>query len=549
MRNLGLPAVEGALDEPSARKIAVSQGLGVVVAGTVGRRGNGYQLSLKAIEAVTGNVITSAEDSVSSKDGVVPGVTRLASAVRTALGDEASESAQMFAMETLTAQSLDVIQNYAAAMEALNGGKYEEARTRASRAAELDPNFGSAYGVMAAASRSLGQRQEAENYIKEAVAHLDRVTERERYRIRGLSFLLSGDQQKCVQEYGELISRYAADATAHNNLALCATQLRDMPKAISEMKLALAVLPKSVRQRSNLAVYNSYGGDFSGGEREALEVQKLDPMFPKGFIALAFGQLGQDRLMDAVATYGTLQAISPSDAASGLADVALYEGRYSEAIRLLEAGVTADLAAKNADRAADKFTALAYARLSREQRPQAVRAAESALGNSKGVKTRFLVGRIYALAGEAQKARALAATLGSELYAEPQAYGKIIEGDVFLQAGDARQAIKALTEANMLLDTWLGRFDLGRAYLAAESYLDADAEFDRCLKRRGETMSLFLDEVPTYGYFPQVYYYAGRVREGLRTASFADSYRTYLSVRGAAGEDPLLADAKKRAGK
>jgi hypothetical protein len=104
-----------------------------------------------------------------------------------------------------------------------------------------------------------------------------------------------------------------------------------------------------------------------------------------------------------------------------------------------------------------------------------------------------------------------------------------------------------LTEANNLADTWIGRFDLGRAYLEAGDFVEADSEFDRCMKRRGEALSLFLGLMPTYGYFPPVYYYLGRVREGLKSAGFVDSYRTYLSIRGKAGEDPLLTEVRKRA--
>jgi TolA-binding protein len=98
------------------------------------------------------------------------------------------------------------------------------------------------------------------------------------------------------------------------------------------------------------------------------------------------------------------------------------------------------------------------------------------------------------------------------------------------------------------LDTWIGRFGLGKAYLEAGAFTEADSEFDRCIKRKGEALSLFLDESPTSSYFPQVYYYLGRVREGLKSAGYADSYKTYISIRGKAGEDPLLADARKRAG-
>ena len=105
-----------------------------------------------------------------------------------------------------------------------------------------------------------------------------------------------------------------------------------------------------------------------------------------------------------------------------------------------------------------------------------------------------------------------------------------------------------LTEANALLDTWIGHFDLGRAYLEAGAFTQADSEFDRCIKRRGEALSLFLDEEPTYGYFPPVYYYQGRVREALKSAGFAESYRAYLDIRGKSTEDPLLAEVRQRAG-
>ena len=547
MRNLGLPAIEGDLGEAAARQIALGQGFGVVLAGSLSREGGGYRLSARALEAVTGNVIRSGEAVASDRDQVLTEATRLATTVRTALGDETSESAQMFAMETLNARSLDVIREYAAAMEALNGGRYADALARGQKAAAMDPDFGSAYGVMAAAARGLGQRQESETHIKDAVARLDRVTERERYRIRGLSFLLAGDHQKCVDEYSALIGRYASDATAHNNLALCASQLRDMPKAIAEMQEAVAILPKSVRQRSNLAVYASYGGDFAMAEREAMELRQLDPMFPKGFTALAFAHLGQDRLNEAASTYDQLRAVNASDAAAGLADLALYQGRLVEAARLLEASAAADVSAGGRDRAADKLALLAHTQLTRGQPRAAAQAADRALANSQGIKTRFLSGRIFALAGSADKAREQAATLSAELHTEPQAYARIIEGNIELAAGNARGAIQAFNEANRLLDTWLGRLDLGRAYLAAGAYLEADAEFDRCIRRRGEAMALLLDEVPTYGYFPQVYYYIGRTREGLGTASFADSYRAFLDIRGAANEDPLVADARKRA--
>ena len=146
------------------------------------------------------------------------------------------------------------------------------------------------------------------------------------------------------------------------------------------------------------------------------------------------------------------------------------------------------------------------------------------------------------------KARPLIAELTSELQNEGQAYAKILEGEAALKAGNWRQAVKNFEEANKLLDTWIGHFDLGRAYLEGRQLPQADSQFDECMKRRGEAISLFLDEEPTYSFFPPVYYYQGRVREELKTARFADSYRAYLAIRGQSKEDPLLPDIRKRVG-
>ena len=96
----------------------------------------------------------------------------------------------------------------------------------------------------------------------------------------------------------------------------------------------------------------------------------------------------------------------------------------------------------------------------------------------------------------------------------------------------------------------MGHFDLGRAYFeAGETTLtQADSEFDRCLKRRGEALPLILDDEPTYAYLPPVYYYQGRVREAMKTAGFAESYRAYLTLRGQSKEDPLLPEVHRRSG-
>jgi len=536
------------MDERAARELAVKQGLGVVVSGSIERASNGYQLQVTATQVVTGTVLAKASDTAPGKDGVLATVGKLAAKVRQALGDDTSDAKQRFATETLTATSLDVVHDYAVAMDALASSKFDVAHASFAKAVERDPNFGLAYAGMAIASANQGNQKDAERYITEAVRHVDRMTERERFRARGLYYFLTADYPSCVKEYGALIARYQADAAARNNLALCLTRLRELRKALEEVRAAVKILPNRALYRLNLALYAAYAGDFETALAEATRVKEMTPL---AYLPLGFAQLGLGRLDEVVATntdFAKVNQFGASHAASGLADLATYQGRFSEAVRRLQAGATADLAAHNGDQAAAKLAAAAYAEMSRGQKAAAIGFARRALEQSTAVKIRFLAARIYAQAEATRDARKLAKGLAAELQAEPRAYSKLIEAEVALAAGDARKAILAATEANVLLDTWIGRFTLGRAYVEAGAFAQADSEFDRCVSRRGEALSLFLDEEPTYSFFPPVEYYQGRVREGLKTAGFADAYQRYLAIRGAAGEDPLLPEVRRRAG-
>jgi len=536
------------LDETAARDIALKQGLGVVLSGLVRRQGSRYEVSVKAIQTVTGTTLTNVTESASSKDQVLDAATRLVAEVRTELGDEMSDSAQLLALKSLSATSLDVVRLYAAAMESQADGKYEEARQTYAKAVELDPNFGLGYQGLGHMSRNLGNPADAEKFMKQALSHLEGVTERERFAIRGSYYISTGDYRQCVQEYGQEIAQYPADAVAQNNRAYCLSKLRSMREAVDAMRSAVRILPNRLVLRGNLAVYADYAGDFAAAEEQVKTVQEPNDLIT---LAGAFAQLGQGRRAEAKATYENLAGISVRGASwsvAGLGDLALYEGRFADAVEIFRQGAAADLDAKNPDRAARKLTSLAYAQLLRGQKALAVATAEKALATSTSVPIRFLAARIFVEGDATPKARPLAASFASELSIEPQAYGKIIEGEIALKAGDARQAIRILTEANELLDTWLAHFDLGRAYLSLKAFPQADSEFDRCVKRRGEALSLLIDEQPTSGYFPLALYHQGVAREGLSDPGFRKAYEEYLSIRGNSTEDALVRDVRKRLG-
>src|SRR6266700_5749969 len=457
-----LPNPTSKLDEQSARLVAVDQGISAIVTGSLDLRGNGYELSAKAVDAVTGKVLVTNHITADNKDQLLLDVPKLAAPIRQALGDNTPESVQLAASQgTFKVSNLEAVHQYSMGMEQQAAGKMDDALLSFSNAVQLDPNFARAYSSMAAVAGNLGQTQNAEKYAKLAMQHVDRMTERERYFVRGMYYMNTANWQKCAEEYSDFVRQYPADQFGENNLAICYARLHNMPKAMEEGKKALQLAPKDAAAGLNFALYSCYATAFDSCAQEAGKVFELNPNYEEAFLALAYAQAGENQLSQARDTYQKLEKVSTwgaSLAAAGMANLALYDGRFREAVQILEKGAAVDLAAKKPDAAADKFAMISYAQLSRGDKSSAAAAADKALANSHSVKIQFLAGWTFVEAGETAKARKLAATLASEFGAEPQAYSKLVLGEVALKGHDAKSAIQLFSGANDLLDTWIGRF-------------------------------------------------------------------------------------------
>src|SRR5262249_10284789 len=137
-----------------------------------------------------------------------------------------------------------------------------------------------------------------------------RMTERERYRVRGQYYIRTENWQKCIEEYKELVKQYPADNIGQLNLGACYVHLLNMPKAMEEAQRGLEIAPKDVLSRMNFALYSCYAGEFQSCERGAREVLDLNPAYEEGFLALAYSQLAQDMVPQANETYQKLENLS-----------------------------------------------------------------------------------------------------------------------------------------------------------------------------------------------------------------------------------------------
>jgi tetratricopeptide (TPR) repeat protein/predicted Ser/Thr protein kinase len=533
------------LDAALSQLVAVREGVNVVISGSITQEGKGYKVYVTTLDPATGKSILKDQRDASNKQEVLAVAGKLAERIRKELGDTTPQSSA----ETFTASSLEAAHAYAMGQDFAQAGKRTEAMKAYGQAIQFDADMGRAYAGMAAMYANQGKRQDAEKNYQLAMSHIDRMTDREKYRTRGGYFLFVRNQPKAIEEFSALVSQYPADSIGFGNLALAYFYERNMSKALEEQKHALELSPRGVLQRINFAMYALYSGDFDAAAKESLAILSENPKFDQALRTLALAELGRGHDEEARQNYVKLQGVSAdgaSIAAAGLADLALYEGRLSEAESILEKAIAGDLAAKDAESASDRTATLALTQLSLGKTPGAVSSAAKASANSKDLGVLYRAAQVYVAAGQEAKALQLVAPLSQRLETEPQIYIKLIAGEAQLKKGNARDALNSFQEAQKLADSWLGHFDLGRAYLDAGAFTEASAEFDVCLKRRGEATSIFLDDVPSYHLLPAVYYYQGRAREGLHSPGAAESYKTFLSLKAKGAGDPLVADAQRR---
>src|SRR5207245_721601 len=125
-----------------------------------------------------------------------------------------------------------------------------------------------------------------------------------------------------------------------------------------------------------------------------------------------------------------IDARGASMAATGSADLALYEGRTADAMHILEKGITVDLAANDKASAGGKQAMLAEAELALGQKGVAMATAEKAIATSRDDGVAFTAARVFIETGKSPRAKAIAAEMSKRLEPEPQVYAKLIEGEL-----------------------------------------------------------------------------------------------------------------------
>ena len=261
---------DAALTSQVAREVCLRTGCKAMLVGSIDQLGNQYVLGLKAVNCNTQDVLAEAQEQAASKESVLKALDAVAISIRSKLGESLS-SVQKYAtpLVEVTTSSLEALKAYSLGWKAA----YAEGPTSAvpflQRAVELDPNFASAYSMMAVNYHNLDEAGRAAENARKAYALRGKVSERERLTIESLYYILAtGELEKAAQAYELTEQTYPRDAGAYSNSAAIYIGFGNFERASEKAREAVRLDPNGTGGHANLA--NAYAALNRLDEAEAV---------------------------------------------------------------------------------------------------------------------------------------------------------------------------------------------------------------------------------------------------------------------------------------
>jgi eukaryotic-like serine/threonine-protein kinase len=535
-----------------ARALCQRTGSTAVLDGSIGQIGTRYLLTVKAVNCVNGEVLTSTEAQAPDKDHVLDVLGTRASDIRSKLGESLGTVRRFDTpLEQATTSSLEALQAFHFGFEAMVAADNAAAVPMFQRAVKLDPDFALAYVQLAFAQSNLGEDKLALENARKAFELRDHVSEGEKLFIEvAYQGITTGDLEKVQQSLQVAKQIYPRSFAPHNSLGICFLILGQYEKSLAENREALRIYGDSAALYVNVIQSYTEMNRFEEARitAEEAKAKKLD--ISGNLYVLGFLRNDADTMKRQV----DLNAGKPGVEDQFLqyeADTAAYFGR------LANARVFSKRAFASAELAEEHETAATYLVQS------ALR--EALFGNLTEARHRINPGVALAVGKDGQYGAAIArALIGDTVRAQALAddldkkfpedtvvrfnYLPTLRAELALSRNDPSKAIEVLEAAGPYelgdVSYYSGHFALypvyfrGEAYLAAHQGVEAATEFQKILDHRG----IVLNE--PIGALAHLQIGRAYAMQG-DTANAKAAYRDFLTLWKDADPDiPILIAAK-----
>ena len=476
-----------------AREICQRQGLKAYIAGSIAKFDRNYSLTLEALNGQTGEPLAIVQVEAEGKDQVLKALSRAASELREKLGESLSSIEKFDAPLEVTTSSLDALQEYALGQNEQSKGQYLKAIEFFRRATEKDPNFASAWGLLAVQYNNTQQPALAAEYAAKAFELRDRVSQDEQARITFFYYsFVTGELDKAIEVQEAYVRNYPRDARGPGNLATRYLQMGQTEKAITATQEALRLNPNSASWHGNLAAHlirvNHYSESAELLQRAL--AQKLDGFsIRQSLYTLAFLN-GDTNAMHEQTAWASGKP-DEHQAFNWQVQSASFSGEWNKAQELLQRAI--DIATRaDAKENASSYSAnqaLSAAWLGKSA--QAVTLADASLKIERNRPNLTTAALALALAGETEKAHAIIQEL-EQKYPKDTRVNQLwlpeIKAAIALHSGEAQSALDLLESARAFepVDAFWQKTLRTMAYLKLGKGSEAVAESQKIIEHRGE---------------------------------------------------------------
>jgi len=237
-----------------AREVCQRTASAAVLYGTIAQVGTQYLLTLKAATCSNGDSLGSTEAQASGKNHVLDALGKVASEIRSQLGESLASVEKYDApAENVTTSSLEALRAYSLGYQAMViSSDYDAAVPLFQQAISLDPNFAMAYARMGTCYFNLNQTVRATESVRRAYELREHLSERERLYIASHYEIVVTGNLEAARKVFELLAQTYPREAPYTNLGIIYSQLGDDDKAIAAFEKAVRIGPATGNRYANL---------------------------------------------------------------------------------------------------------------------------------------------------------------------------------------------------------------------------------------------------------------------------------------------------------
>lgn len=487
------------IDEALGREICQRENLQILLAGRVERSGKTFQITVRGIDPMRGNLLFAEQQRFDREDQFFAMTDRLASSVRRDLG-ESLERIQRNTqpLARVTTSSLEALQLYSQAKDAVLQGRNEPVAELLKSALRLDPGFAIAHLELGQHYLAVvGKNDKAVAEHERAYQLRENVTDRERRRIEAGYYRLVEQYEEEQQALEALVRLYPDDEEAHQDLAGAYYDLNEIDKAILEVQQVLRLNRSSVLAYGNLVLFFAYQSRAQEAIAVFQQARQSGVDTPRMHWGLGLAYLGMDQVAKAQDAFreigrGTETDRELRDLCLAVAD--LYAGKLNGARTQLSKQVSEAQPAAGGLQTFSRYL-LGSIYLTQGDRQRAAREAELILrvpGSGLQVTDLLNAGTLYARSGRIASARQVLREIDEAGKKFPGSVNRSskhnLEGEILLTEGKPVEAESAFVAAAQDFAQPLPHIGLARAYEMEGQWNAAAREWEQVLASYGEVL-------------------------------------------------------------